>query len=137
MALPLIAASLVARAAAKKLASRAAGGIAGKGAKSVNPVYKMMDKQVTPLSKNVKLRPAAKPVGNTVNQEKSIQSMISSASRGGLNKTGTLGKSRDHRVAKSKKLNWEPNPQKVINETKLTTGRRTIKINSALPKRGK
>ena len=40
MALPLIAAGIAARAVGKKLASRAAGGITGKGAKSVNPVYK-------------------------------------------------------------------------------------------------
>ena len=40
MALPLIAAGVAARAVAKKLATRAAGGIVGAGAKSVNPVYK-------------------------------------------------------------------------------------------------
>jgi hypothetical protein len=40
MALPLIAAGIAARAVAKKLASRAAGGIVGAGAKSVNPVYR-------------------------------------------------------------------------------------------------
>ena len=40
MALPLIAAGIAARAVGKKLASRAAGGITGKGAKSVNPVYR-------------------------------------------------------------------------------------------------
>lgn len=126
MALPIlgIAAGIAARAAAKKAASRAVGGIVGKGAKQVNPVYRN-------IGPSVKTKPASKPTGNPVNQEKAIQSMISSAERGGLNKTGTLGKSRDHRVAKSKKLNWEPNPQKVINETKLTTGRPTIKIDSS------
>ena len=36
----MIAAGIVARAVAKKLASRAAGGITGKGAKAVNPVYR-------------------------------------------------------------------------------------------------
>jgi hypothetical protein len=40
MALPLIAAGIAARAVGKKLASRAAGGITGAGAKNVNPVYK-------------------------------------------------------------------------------------------------
>ena len=39
MALPLIAAGIAARAVAKKLASRAAGGIVGAGGKSVNPIY--------------------------------------------------------------------------------------------------
>ena len=36
----MIAAGIAARAVAKKLASRATGGIVGAGAKSVNPVYK-------------------------------------------------------------------------------------------------
>ena len=40
MALPMIAAGIAARAAAKKIATRAVGGITGKGAKAVNPVYK-------------------------------------------------------------------------------------------------
>ena len=40
MALPMIAAGIAARAVASKLATRAAGGIVGAGAKSVNPVYK-------------------------------------------------------------------------------------------------
>jgi hypothetical protein len=40
MALPLIAAGIAARAVGKKLASRAAGGITGKGAKQVNPMYR-------------------------------------------------------------------------------------------------
>lgn len=53
MALPIlgVVAGVAARAAAKKAASRAVGGIAGKGAKKVNPVYRMMDKQTSPLSK--------------------------------------------------------------------------------------
>ena len=36
----MIAAGIAARAVAKKLASRAAGGITGKGAKQVNPMYR-------------------------------------------------------------------------------------------------
>jgi hypothetical protein len=46
MALPMIAAGIAARAVAKKLASRAAGGITGAGAKSVNPVYKNIGSNV-------------------------------------------------------------------------------------------
>ena len=42
MALPLIAAGIAARAVAKKLATRAAGGITGAGAKNVAPVYRNM-----------------------------------------------------------------------------------------------
>ena len=45
MALPLIAAGIAARAVGKKLASRAAGGITGKGAKQVNPVYRQSSRQ--------------------------------------------------------------------------------------------
>jgi hypothetical protein len=40
MAIPLIAAGIAARAVAKKLATRAAGGITGAGAKSVGSVYR-------------------------------------------------------------------------------------------------
>ena len=42
MALPLIAAGIAARAVAKKLATRAAGGITGAGAKQVTPAYREM-----------------------------------------------------------------------------------------------
>ena len=42
MALPLIAAGIAARAVAKKLATRAVGGITGAGAKQVAPVYREM-----------------------------------------------------------------------------------------------
>ena len=42
MALPLIAAGIAARAVAKKLATRATGGITGAGAKQVAPVYREM-----------------------------------------------------------------------------------------------
>jgi hypothetical protein len=52
MALPLIAAGVAARAVAKKLATRAAGGIVGKGAKSVNPVYRNTPPQDNVLIKN-------------------------------------------------------------------------------------
>jgi len=43
MALPMIAAGIAARAIAKKLATRAVGGITGAGAKTVAPVYKNME----------------------------------------------------------------------------------------------
>ncbi len=54
MALPLIAAGIAARAVGKKLASRAAGGITGKGAKSVNPVYRNQTNQIQKNSVKVK-----------------------------------------------------------------------------------
>jgi hypothetical protein len=58
MALPLIAAGVAARAVAKKLATRAAGGITGKGAKQVNPVYRNQTDQIQKNS--VKVKPAAR-----------------------------------------------------------------------------
>ena len=121
----MIAAGIAARAVAKKLASRAAGGIVGTGAKSVNPVYKN-------IGSSVKVKPAAKQIGNPLNEEKAMESMLSSASRGGIGKQ--LGKSKDFRVANSKKLQPKLNQQKFINEAKKKP---PIKINSALPKRGK
>ena len=54
MALPLIAAGIAARAVAKKLTTRAVGGIVGAGSKTVNPVYrnsnsvKILEKTVDP-----------------------------------------------------------------------------------------
>jgi len=52
MALPLIAAGIAARAVAKKLASRAAGGITGAGAKQVNPVYRNISNETKGIAKN-------------------------------------------------------------------------------------
>lgn len=69
MALPLIAAGIAARAVGKKLATRAAGGITGKGAKSVNPTYKNSNLKIpsnahpelhSKVSSNVKLVPSDK-----------------------------------------------------------------------------
>jgi len=105
MALPMIAAGLVAKAAAKKLASRAAGGIAGKGAKSVNPMYKMMDKQVTPLSKNVKIKYNKQAMENSI-------------------KNNQLKTTRPN-MSPSRPVVSPPGSGKAI------------KINSAIPKRGK
>jgi hypothetical protein len=46
MALPLIAAGIAARAIAKKVTTRAAGGITGGASKSVNPVYREIGSSV-------------------------------------------------------------------------------------------
>lgn len=57
MALPLIAAGIAARAVAKKLTTRAAGGIVGAGSKSVNPVYRNTGSvKVIPQSSISKIR---------------------------------------------------------------------------------
>ena len=73
MALPLIAAGIAARALGKKLASRAAGGITGKGAKSVNPVYKNQTDQIQKNSVKVNKNSmdiVSKGLGNkTIRQE--------------------------------------------------------------------
>jgi hypothetical protein len=124
MPVPIIvagAAAIAARLAAKKVAQE----VAKKAAK-------VTAAKTAQIAKNsVKVKPAAKPVGNPVNQEKSIESMISSASRGGLKTGGTLGKGRDHRVANSKQLKWEPNSRKMLDEISAMKKTKTVKINSA------
>ena len=143
MALPLIAASLVARAAAKKLASRAAGGIVGAGAKSVNPVYKN-------IGSNVKVVPS--------------KNVPKTAPKTGLENRGTKPNQLD-RINNARGLQWDkaekgydaaipavgykggPNvkPQgpkgKNLRQrniiAKEASKKPPIKINSALPKRGK
>jgi hypothetical protein len=52
MALPMIAAGIAARAVAKKIATRAVGGITGKGAKTVNPVYRNVRATTDAIQKN-------------------------------------------------------------------------------------
>lgn len=101
MALPMIAAGIAARAVAKKLATRAAGGITGKGAKQVNPMYRNMDKQVTPLSKNAKINKAeakANARGLKAAQGKSL------APRG--YKPDTAGRARAKEFAEPLVKNW-------------------------------
>jgi hypothetical protein len=62
MALPLIAAGIAARAVVKKLASRAAGGITGAGAKQVTSIYRN-----SPVSKKM-----GNPRGVKTNQSGSV-----------------------------------------------------------------
>ena len=52
MALPIIAAGIAARAVAKKIATRAVGGITGRGAMAVNPVYKNIRATTDAIQKN-------------------------------------------------------------------------------------
>ena len=63
MALPIIAAGIAARAVAKKLATRAVGGITGTGAKSVDSVYRN-----SPVSRRM-----GDPKGVNTNQSGSIK----------------------------------------------------------------
>lgn len=96
MPVPLIgaAAAAAARIISTKLAQRTAGGIVGTAAKSVNPVYRN-------IGPSVKIKPPAKTVGNPPNDTKAWESVLSSASRGGVGRT--MGKAKDARVANSKK----------------------------------
>jgi hypothetical protein len=69
MALPLIAAGIAARAVGKKLASRAAGGITGKGAKSVNPVYKNTSSSVKVVPSKTAPKTGLENRGNKITTE--------------------------------------------------------------------
>jgi hypothetical protein len=123
MALPLIAAGIAARAVAKKLASRAAGGITGKGAKQVNPMYKNMDKQVTPLSKNVKVKQTEKQ------REAAIRAEYDEDM-----KNYSIQQSQQMRDYMTSGENFSN--IKKINSSKLKPNK-IVKPKSALPKRGK
>jgi hypothetical protein len=68
MALPMIAAGIAARLVAKKLASRAAGGIVGAGAKSVNPVYRNIGSSVKVVPGKTSLAPKPKPSAGLENR---------------------------------------------------------------------
>jgi hypothetical protein len=52
MPIPMIAAGIAARVAAKKIATRAVGGITGRGAKTVNPVYQNVRATTDAIQKN-------------------------------------------------------------------------------------
>jgi hypothetical protein len=123
MALPLIAAGIAARVVAKKLASRAAGGITGKGAKQVNPMYKNMDKQVTPLSKNVKVKQTEKQ------REAAIRAEYDEDM-----KNYSIQQSQQMRDYMTSGENFSN--IKKINSSKLKPNK-IVKPKSALPKRGK
>ena len=123
MALPLIAAGIAARAVAKKLASRAAGGITGKGAKQVNPTYKNMDKQVTPLSKNVKVKQTEKQ------REAAIRAEYDEDM-----KNYSIQQSQQMRDYMTSGENFSN--IKKINSSKLKPNK-IVKPKGALPKRGK
>jgi hypothetical protein len=141
MALPLIAAGLVARAAAKKLASRAAGGIVGAGAKSVNPVYKNIGSNVKVVPSKTAPKTGLENRGAKLNsmeqkqragdlkwdkQEKSYEASIDQMAAGmkgpKMGPPSTGGKAS---VKKDKAI------------SKQASKKLPIKINSALPKRGK
>jgi hypothetical protein len=117
MALPLIAAGIAARAVAKKLATRAAGGITGTGAKQVNPVYRN-----TGSVKIVKgIDTEAKQLGMSKKQWQKVANKESSV-MAKSNKSGYSAKEA------AGLRNWE--------NTFVNTKKPTVKINSN-PMRGK
>jgi hypothetical protein len=82
----MIAAGIAARAVAKKLATRAAGGITGKGAKQVNPMYRNTGVSKAEAKANARgLKAANKPVSK--NKEK-VYSVDIRAKKMGVLKPG-------------------------------------------------
>jgi hypothetical protein len=73
MAIPLIAAGIVARAVAKKLATRAAGGIVGAGAKSVNPVYKNIGSNVKVVPSKTAPKTGLENRGNKLTKSERVE----------------------------------------------------------------
>jgi hypothetical protein len=141
MALPLIAAGIAARVVGKKLASRAAGGIVGAGAKSVNPVYKN-------TSSNVKVVPGkTAPKTGLENRGAKLSSMEQKQRAGDLKwdrQEKSYEASIDRMAAGMKgpkmgapSTGGKANIKKDAAISKQASKKLPIKINSALPKRGK
>jgi hypothetical protein len=105
MVLPLVglAAGVAARAVAKKVASNAVKKAATK--KLVKEAAKK--KPLTNPKSAVKVKPAAKPVGNRPNPSKAEEEMISSVSRGGVGRQ--LGKAKTARKFQSSTNKAKPN----------------------------
>ena len=99
MVLPLVglAAGVAARAVAKKVASNAV-----KKAATKKVVKEAAKKKplATPKS-NVKVKPAAKQVGNPPNESRALEEMVSSISRGSIRQGGPQGKTKTTRVFNS------------------------------------
>ena len=103
----MIAAGIAARAVAKKLATRAAGGITGKGAKQVNPVYRNTGVSKAEAKANARgLKAANKPV--TKNKEK-VYSLDKS-----LKKTGVLKPGETTEWTKNQLKNMPPRNPNVV-----------------------
>jgi hypothetical protein len=108
---------------AVKALGRAVGGITGKGAKQVNPTYKNMDKQVTPLSKNVKVKQTEKQ------REAAIRAEYDEDM-----KNYSIQQSQQMRDYMTSGENFSN--IKKINSSKLKPNK-IVKPKGALPKRGK
>jgi hypothetical protein len=117
MALPLVAAGIAARAAAKKLASRAAGGITGAGAKQVAPVYREMGtRSVKVMNIKQEAKELSKFTGEKINK-KTYQNIV--------NDGNTMLRNRDKSGQSAKEV-----AQWLTSINKNTPKKPTVKINS-------
>ena len=139
MALPLIAAGIAARAVGKKLASRAAGGITGAGAKSVNPVYKNTGSNVKVVSPKTAPKTGLENRGNKVSRsdrrntaDEMLWDKAERSYEGGIDTMAAGMKGPKMGVLKGA---GKKNQRKIDNLKKAA--KPVVKINSALPKRGK
>jgi hypothetical protein len=103
MALPMIAAGIAARAIAKKLATRAAGGITGAGAKSVNPVYRNQTNQIQKNSVKVKQTQKQMDDAMYAENDKALKSWVDQTS-----KQMWDGMTSGENFSKVKKINSNP-----------------------------
>ena len=117
MALPLIAAGIAARAVAKKLATRAAGGITGVGAKQVNPVYRN-----SPVSGKM-----GDPRGVKTNQSGSVKTF----SGGTKNQSDMVNKMRTELLNDKKSGVTAKNSAAMVEKVNRSIPKKpTVKINS-------
>ena len=128
MAIPMIAAGIAARAIAKKLATRAAGGITGAGAKSVGSVYKEQG-----FSNAVLSRPAYTPTnsfGSNSVKVKPAQSTDPKINQG----LAKMQRDAANKMAANRKSGGEARLQKYMTEPDSARGAvstaKKIKINS-------
>jgi hypothetical protein len=109
---------------------------AAKAAKTVSsaakkPVVKVQPKpnaKTANPNSNVKVKPAAKPRGNPSNDTKAWESVLSSASRGGVG-SGSLGKAKDVRVARANKNTALANSAKGKTQTPTAEAAKRRNIN--------
>jgi len=104
--------------------------------KIVSKVVKAATKSKAPANKlatpksGVRVKPAAKPVGNPPNDTKMWENYIGSVSRGGAGR-GSAGKAKDARVATSKIAKKTVPSAKEPARIPEIPARATVKINSA------
>ena len=126
MAAPLIGAAAIA--AAKLVARKMAKDTAKKSVKKAIKTAKKSKPLAEPKSA-VRVKPAAKQIGNPYNYTKSWEQVLSSVSRGGVG--STTGKARDARVLMSSKAVSSKKPSRPVVSPSNPDFRPRVKINSA------